>query len=63
MVTTHRSQVLIPFTQGNNWQMDADPTKKPTKYSRILHEKFAQIVSGRWPCTFMCRQTCFCPST
>ena len=34
------------FTQGNNWQMDADPTKKPTRYSRILHQEFITVSGG-----------------
>jgi hypothetical protein len=34
------------FTGGNNWQMDADPKKKPAKYSRLLHRKFQKAGGG-----------------
>jgi hypothetical protein len=34
------------FTQGNNWQMDADPEAKPRKYSGLLHRGFDQITNG-----------------
>ena len=34
------------FTQGNNWQMDADLAKKPTRYSRILHQQFVKVGGG-----------------
>lgn len=34
------------FTQGNNWQMDANPRKKPRRYSSLLHRKFVKIASG-----------------
>ena len=35
------------FTQGNNWQMDADPNKKPRRRSRLLHRSFARMNSGK----------------
>jgi hypothetical protein len=34
------------FTDGNNWQQDKDPTKKPGQYSRILHRMFNKVTSG-----------------
>lgn len=34
------------FTQGNNWQLDADPEAKPRKYSSLLHRGFDKITSG-----------------
>ncbi len=34
------------FTQGNNWQLDADPRAKPRRYSSILHRGFDEVGSG-----------------
>jgi hypothetical protein len=34
------------FTGGNNWQIDADPAKRPTRYSRILHREFVKVEGG-----------------
>jgi hypothetical protein len=34
------------FTDGNNWQMDADPAARPRQYSSILHRGFDEVRSG-----------------
>lgn len=35
------------FTQGNNWQMDADPKASPRKFSGQIHRKFEDVKSGK----------------